>query len=120
SQFSPGEKSQATDLLLRRGTWALALAQCLTQQNIRITTLDPTQANKLENYPSSKVRDIARKLRGQGAPADRQQVFNDYRDVLQATGSAADGKQVFQKNCATCHEMGGVGTAVGPNLAAMV
>jgi putative membrane-bound dehydrogenase-like protein len=119
-QFAPVEKSQATDLLLRRGSWALALAQYLDKQGVRITTLDPAQATKLEHYPSTNVREIARKLRGQGAPTDRQKVFNDYREVLQATGSAADGKQVFQKNCATCHEMGGVGAAVGPNLAAMV
>jgi len=120
AQFSPGEKSQATELLLRRGQWAFSLAQYLEKQNLRITTLDPAQATKLENYPSPKVRDIARKLRGQGAPADRQQVFNDYREVLAAQGDAAEGKQIFQKNCAVCHEMGGVGNAVGPNLAAMI
>ena len=35
-------------------------------------------------------------------------------------GDAAQGKLVFEKNCSTCHEIGGVGHAVGPNLAAMV
>jgi putative heme-binding domain-containing protein len=120
AQFSPGERSKATDLLLRRGTWALALAEYLEKQGVRITTLEPSHATMLENYPSAKVREIARKLRGQGAPADRQQVFNDYREVLQVSGNAEGGKQVFLKNCSTCHEMGGVGTAVGPNLAAMV
>jgi putative heme-binding domain-containing protein len=40
--------------------------------------------------------------------------------VALASGDAAQGRQVFEKNCATCHEIGGVGSAVGPNLAAMV
>jgi putative heme-binding domain-containing protein len=120
AQFSPGERSRATEVLLRRGPWALALAQHLEKQGVRITALEPAHAAMLENYPSAKVRELARKLRGQGAPADRQQVFNDYREVLQSPGNASNGKQVFEKNCSTCHEMGGVGTAVGPNLAAMV
>jgi putative heme-binding domain-containing protein len=120
AQFSPIEKSQATDLLLRRGKWALAFAEYLQKQNIRLTTLDPAQATKLENYPSAKVRAIARKLRGQAAPEDRQKVFNDYQEVLATNGDAVLGQEVFQKNCATCHEIGGIGSAVGPNLAAMV
>ena len=35
-------------------------------------------------------------------------------------GDADQGKLVFEKNCATCHEVSGMGSAVGPNLAAMV
>ncbi len=120
AQFAPSERSQATELLLHRGVWALALAKHLEQDNVRITTLEPAHAARLENYPSAKVRDIARKLRGQGPPVDRQLVFKEYREVALANGDAAQGKLVFEKNCSTCHEMGGVGNAVGPNLAAMV
>src|SRR5262249_36488844 len=32
----------------------------------------------------------------------------------------AKGKLVFEKNCATCHEVSGIGHQVGPNLASMV
>jgi putative membrane-bound dehydrogenase-like protein len=120
AHFAPSERSQATDLLLRRGAWALALAQHLQKENVKITTLDPAHAAKLDNYPSAKVREIVRKLRGQGPPEDRQKVFKDYQEVITAKGDAADGKLVFQKNCASCHEIGGMGSAVGPNLAAML
>jgi putative membrane-bound dehydrogenase-like protein len=120
AKFSPGERSQAIELLLRRGSWALALAQHLEKENVRITTLEPAHAARLENYPAAKVRNIIRKLRGQAPPEDRQKVFNDYREIALAGGDAKLGKQVFEKNCAVCHEIGGVGTAVGPNLAAMV
>jgi putative heme-binding domain-containing protein len=120
AHFAPSERSQAVDLLLRRGAWALALAQHLEKENVKIATLDPAHAAKLENYPSAKVREIARKLRGQGPPEDRQKVFKEYHEVISAKGDSAKGKLVFQKNCASCHELGGVGSAVGPNLAAMV
>jgi putative membrane-bound dehydrogenase-like protein len=120
AEYTPADRLQAIDVLLRRGTWALALVQYLEEQKIRITMLDPAHAAKLENYPSAKVRQIVRKLRGQAPPEDRQRVFQDYREVLFAAGDATRGKDVFVKNCSTCHETGGVGSAVGPNLAAMV
>ena len=59
-------------------------------------------------------------MRGFAAPEDRQQVVNAYREIALAGGDAVEGKAVFVKNCSSCHEIGGVGTAVGPNLAAMV
>ena len=65
-QLSPAERLQATDVLLRRGPWALALAQYLAKGNVPITTLDPSHIARLQNYPSPKVREIVRKLKGQG------------------------------------------------------
>jgi putative heme-binding domain-containing protein len=40
--------------------------------------------------------------------------------VLTATGDPAIGKQIFDKNCSSCHEIGGIGHQVGPNLASMI
>lgn len=121
-QLSPSERLKATEVLLRRGPWALALAQYLAKGNVPITTLDPSHVARLQNYPSPKVREIVRKLKGQGVAKDRQKVFQEYKDggVLSGGGDAAQGKLVFEKNCATCHEIGGIGQPVGPNLASMV
>ncbi|HEX4413624.1 MAG TPA: PVC-type heme-binding CxxCH protein [Lacipirellulaceae bacterium] len=120
SKLSQAEKSQVADLLLRRGAWALALAEYLQKQNERITVLEPAQVSKLQNYPDPKVRAIVKKLGGQGMSEDRQKVFKDYHDEALAGGDATKGKAVFEKNCSTCHEVASIGHAVGPNLAAMV
>ncbi len=119
-KFSQNERSKVVDLLLRRGAWALALAEYLQKENVRITALQPAQVSRLGNYPSTKVREIARKLGGQGMTEDRQKVFKDYHDEALAGGDATQGRAVFEKNCSTCHEVAGIGHAVGPNLAAMV
>jgi putative heme-binding domain-containing protein len=121
-QLSPTERQKATDVLLRRGPWALAFAQFLAKGSVPITTLDPSHVARLQNYPSAKVRDIVRKLKGQGVAKDRQKVFQEYKDggVLAGGGDPVQGKLVFEKNCATCHEIGGAGYPVGPNLASMV
>jgi putative membrane-bound dehydrogenase-like protein len=121
-QLSPAERLKATEVLLRRSPWALAFAQFLAKGNVPITTLDPSHVARLQNYPSPKVREIVRKLKGQGVAKDRQKVFQEYKEagVLNGGGEPAQGKLVFEKNCATCHEIGGIGYPVGPNLASMV
>jgi putative membrane-bound dehydrogenase-like protein len=119
-QFAPAERLQATDVLLRRKAWALALLKYLKDENVAITTLDPGHIARLENYPDENARQLARSLRGQHIAADRQQVFSDYRDVVLAGGDAEKGKAVFEKNCATCHQLGDVGNAIGPSLVSMI
>jgi len=121
-QLSPPERLKATDVLLRRGPWALSFAQYLANGNVPITTLDPSHIARLQNYPSPKVREIVRKLKGQGIAKDRQKIFQEYKDggVLNGGGDPVQGKVVFERNCATCHEIGGIGHPVGPNLASMI
>ena len=120
-QLSPAERTQATDVLLRRSPWALAFVQYLVSEGVPLTTLDPTHISRLQNYPAPNVRELVRKLSGQSIAADRQKVFQEYRDGGALTaGDVVQGKLVFEKNCATCHEIGGVGHQVGPNLASMV
>jgi putative heme-binding domain-containing protein len=72
------------------------------------------------NYPSDEVQHLARALRGQHITQDRQQVFNDYRRVALAGGDPTNGKVVFERNCASCHQLGDAGQPIGPNLASMV
>jgi putative heme-binding domain-containing protein len=59
-------------------------------------------------------------MRGQHIAADRQQVFNDYRDASLGGGDAKSGRAIFEKNCASCHQLGNVGNAIGPNLISMI
>jgi putative heme-binding domain-containing protein len=104
--------------LLRREPWARALVDYLAEEGIPLTTLDPTHIARLVNYPADEVSRLARSLHGQHISADRQQVFKEYQQASTG-GDPSRGKLVFEKNCATCHELGATGNAVGPNLAAM-
>jgi putative membrane-bound dehydrogenase-like protein len=119
-QFAPTQRVEATELLLRRKEWALALLQYLKDEKVAITTLDPGHIGRLQNYPDEKARKLALELGGKNIAADRQKVFADYRDVALAGGDAAKGKAVFEKNCASCHKLGDVGQEIGPNLVSMI
>ncbi len=120
-QLSPADQAKATEVLLRRGPWALEFAKYLAKSKMPLTSLDPSQLSRLQNYPSAKVREVLRTLGGQGMSEDRQKVFQEYKEAgVLAGGDAAQGKIVFERTCSTCHEIGGIGYQVGPNLSAMV
>jgi len=46
-------------------------------------------------------------------------VLETYRGALQQPGNADQGKEVFRKVCAPCHQLAGIGQPTGPNLATM-
>src|SRR5262249_50508581 len=50
---------------------------------------------------------------------DRQKVIDAYKGALSRAGDPAKGKAVFEKSCAACHKLGGLGNEVGPDLAAL-
>lgn len=119
-QFAPDARVAATDLLLRRKAWALALLRYLKEESVAITTLDPGHITRLKNFPDEEVLKLARELGGKGIAEDRQKVFTEYRDIALAGGDAAKGKTIFEKNCASCHKLGDVGQEIGPSLVAMI
>ncbi len=48
---------------------------------------------------------------------DREGVLKQYQSSLSLNGKLENGKVVFQKNCATCHQIGGTGgISFGPDL----
>src|SRR5262249_27268449 len=65
------------------------------------------------------VRGAAMKIFNGAASPDRQKVLRDYEPVLTSKGGRERGKAVFAKSCAPCHQLEGVGHAVGPDLAAL-
>ncbi len=67
----------------------------------------------LLTYPDETIRGRAARLFSRDRPADRSEVVRSHRDVLNLTGDAAHGKQVFKKECATCHRLEGVGYDLG-------
>jgi putative heme-binding domain-containing protein len=44
-------------------------------------------------------------------------VLKEYQAALTFKGDAKNGREVFKKNCATCHRVAGVGVDVGPDIA---
>jgi putative membrane-bound dehydrogenase-like protein len=61
----------------------------------------------------------AEKLVGSVGAGDRRAVIQTYRAALARQGDAAAGREVFRKECVSCHRVGNEGHEVGPNLASI-
>ena len=44
-------------------------------------------------------------------------MLSQYQASLKLKGDAKNGREIFKKNCATCHRVAGVGIDVGPDIA---
>jgi putative heme-binding domain-containing protein len=62
------------------------------------------------------LREAARSVLEEKA-GDREQVLKRYEAALEKNGDAQKGREVFERVCAKCHKLNGLGHEVGPDLA---
>lgn len=117
--LSPRLKAQATDVLLSRPAWTVALLAAIEAGNISSGDIDPVRLKLLSEHRDEAIRSRAAKLLASSQLSKRADVVEAYRDTLTMMGTADTGKQIFAKICAACHKVGGVGQEIGPSLAAM-
>lgn len=82
-----------------------------------VTRLDVNVVNQLNRHRSPDIRDKARRLLAASIPQDRKAVLAKYKSSLQLKANSKHGRTVFEKNCAACHQVGGIGVNVAPDIA---
>jgi putative membrane-bound dehydrogenase-like protein len=117
--LSPRLKGQATDVLLSRPAWTLALLAAVESGRLNSGDLDPVRLKLLAEHRNEAIRTRAAKLLASSQLSKRADVVAAYRGALEMKGEAEHGKLTFTKICASCHKLQGVGNDIGPNLAAM-
>lgn len=116
SGFSPRVKSQAISVLLARPERAAVLLKAIQARKIEPTDLTTAQARFLRNNRDANVRKLALQVLGSGKSNSRQSVVEAFQPALGLVGNAAEGRKIFESHCVSCHRLGGVGFAVGPDL----
>lgn len=117
----PAVRSPVLSLLLQRIAFHAVLIDAL--ENGRLTlgelNLDLEQRRRLlwESTPDLRAR--AARLMGDGEYANRKTVVEDWLKRLPGDGDAVRGRATFEKVCAQCHALDGIGYQVGPDLAAL-
>jgi putative heme-binding domain-containing protein len=118
--FPPATRTLARDILLSRPDRILALLNAIEQRRLPVSELSSAQVQQLRTHPNAAVRQKAQAVLSLAVNPDRARVVAAYQGALQIRGDAAAGKQVFQKHCASCHRLDGVGHSVGPDLLAVL
>jgi putative heme-binding domain-containing protein len=94
----------------------LALLGAIEEGKIAATEIDPVRAKQLTESKDEAVREKAKQVLAAAAPASRKEVLEAYQPALTLKGDPQRGREVFQKNCVTCHRVGDLGVNVAPDI----
>ncbi len=117
--YDPGLRNQVLDVLLGRGEGTGAVLAALEKKDLLALEVDAIRRQRLLDNKDQAVRAGAAKIFAGSINADRAKVVEAYRPALALAGEVARGKKVFEKTCAACHQLAGIGQQVGPDLAAV-
>jgi putative membrane-bound dehydrogenase-like protein len=104
------------DAVLSTADRANLLLDEIEAGRIAATELDPARSNRLLRHRDDNLQARAQKLLAAALPADRQEVLARYQAALKLKSDPQNGREVFSRNCATCHQVAGVGVNVGPDI----
>ncbi len=113
---APAVQRAVLDGVLARGDRTSLLLDEVAAGNIKPSALDAAHVTQLLKNRDASIRERAEKLFAAAIPADRQKVLAAYQIALDMHGDALRGREVFAKNCASCHRIGEVGVSVGPDI----
>lgn len=117
-RLSPGARRNLVSLVLRNIDFHMLLVERLEQEKIRFgeLALNLEQRRRLLWRSSEEVKARAAKLFGDEEYSNRNQVVNQYMDVLKLQGDPEKGQGLFGDACAKCHAIRGNGAGIGPDL----
>ncbi len=119
ASHGPALRARILDVLLQRPEWQQALLGAIERKQVPAAAIDVVHRPRLLDSRSADVRGRAEKVFAGAVNADREQVIRSHEAVLGMKGDPTRGRELFIKHCATCHRLGDVGHAVGPDLASL-
>ncbi|QDS87675.1 Cytochrome c [Rosistilla ulvae] len=121
-KWEPIEQQDVLQTLASRATWASDLMAAIDDKQISARDLTAFTARQLRSLNNNQVSADLDRLWGKARPAgeDRQKQIASYKKWLTAeliaTADTTRGRELFTKNCATCHKFFGSGGDIGPDI----
>lgn len=104
-------------LLLRNPQRIRLLLDAISKKEVSLVDLDPAQVKALMTHSDAAIRRQAEEVLAAAVPQERKLVLEQYQRALKLEAHPDRGRIVFEKNCATCHQIGKLGVVVGPDIA---
>lgn len=115
--MTPSVRAEAGGSFLSDPARFALLLGAIEKGDVQPWSLPLRQRIQMQMNSDPALRERARSLLTAKA-GDREEVLKRYLAVIdKTTGDPSKGKAVFEKTCAKCHKMDGVGAEVGPDLA---
>ena len=94
----------------------ISLMEAIQEGNIQPSWLSQQSRSVLTQHPDNNVREMAQKAFSSHSDAQRENIVSNYFEATRMDGDISNGRAIFEKTCSPCHQLGGVGYAVGPDL----
>jgi putative heme-binding domain-containing protein len=117
--YSPSLRTRVIDTLLARGEWTRSLMELIESKKILPAEIDTIRRQTLLDHRDAAVRKAAARIFAASSDPDRAKLVSRYWIALPPQGDIARGSKHFAKHCAACHQLGGIGQQVGPELASV-
>lgn len=117
--YSPQERTQILDILLRRENWTLASLQAIAAGLISHRDFDTSRQQLLLTHQDSTIRETAERVLNSGTTTQRKDQINPFRAALELEGNEKEGKTIFDQRCAVCHLPPNGQPVNGPDLRAI-
>ena len=117
--LTPTVRAQIVDTLLGSSDWTQQLLDSIEAGQLATNQLDAAQRERLVTHRDVRIRERAAKLFDVEASSDRQALIEDFEPVLKLAGDEVRGRVIFEKRCASCHRLRGIGKSIGADLAAL-
>ncbi len=119
--LTPAVRPLVVNLLLQRVAFHPVLLEAIETERLKLgeLNLDLEQRRRLLRWSTPDIQARAARLIGDEEYSNRKAIVEEWLKKLPATGDAARSRAVFEKTCAQCHLLDGVGHAVGPDLASL-
>ena len=116
SRETPAIQRTILDGVLANIDRASLLLDEVAAERIKPTEFDANCTKLLLNHADATIKTRAEKLLSDALPMDREKALAEYRQALAMEADPARGRGVFEKQCATCHQIDGVGAQVAPDI----
>jgi putative heme-binding domain-containing protein len=117
-QLKPEHRRAVVETLASRRSYAQALLTAVEQKKVKKDEIPAHVARSLNSILGDRFVKVFGKVRA--VAQDREKLMAKYRKLITpgklAVASAARGRAVFKKTCASCHVLYGVGAKIGPDL----
>lgn len=118
--FSPSLRREAVETLFSRKDRIEAIVDGMDKGIIQPAHLESSRIDQLKKLSQVSLQQKVIAILAKTSASDRRQVVDSYAKVLEMKGDHNKGKEVFRKNCATCHKFDDMGYQVGPDLLAAI
>ncbi len=122
ASFDSETRQDALQTLASRVAWGASLMRAVESDQIPRKDVSAFTARQLQSLGDPQLSERIAKIWGEmrTTSADKAQLITKYRKLLTQESikkaNLSTGRDLFQKNCANCHRLFGIGGTIGPEI----